>query len=156
MKETPQVPTSGQVAAIHISKAHYEEMEPLDSARVIEDLGIEGDRYAIKRGLNRSRRQVLLMDRETLEELGLSPGTVRENITTSGLDIYSLASGQRVGIGPQVILEITEPCDPCERMDAIRPGLKEQLRGHRGMLTRVVQGGEFSVGDPISVMGPPA
>lgn len=156
MKDTPQVPTSGQVEAIHISKAHYKEMEHLKSARVINDLGIEGDRYAIKRGLNRSKRQVLLMDRETLEELSLSPGMVRENITTSGLDIYSLASGQRVGIGPQVILEVTEPCNPCERMDEIRPGLQAQLRGHRGMLTRVVRGGEFSVGDPVSVMGSPA
>ncbi|MCH7997795.1 MAG: hypothetical protein IIB11_08485, partial [Chloroflexi bacterium] len=76
MKESPQVPTSGQVAAIHISRAHYEEMEHLDSARVIDDLGIEGDRYAIKRGLNRNNRQVLLMDRESLEEMGLSSGTV--------------------------------------------------------------------------------
>ncbi|MEE9248301.1 MAG: MOSC domain-containing protein [Dehalococcoidia bacterium] len=146
MKDTPQV------AAIHISRAHFEEMEHLESARVIDDLGIEGDRYAAKRGINRSKRQVLLMDRETLEELGLSPGTVRENITTSGLDIYSLAPGQRVGIGSQVILEVTEACNPCERMDAIRPGLQAQLQGRRGMMTRVVRGGEFSVGDPVKVL----
>ena len=62
-----------QVHAINISKSHFGDMESQASARVIEDLGIEGDRYAIKRGMNRAKRQVLLMDKETLELLGLTP-----------------------------------------------------------------------------------
>ena len=140
------------VAALHISPAHFQEMRSMDSAEVIQDLGVAGDRYAQKRGTNRSRRQVLLMDQETLEALGLTPGTVRENITTRGLALYTLRTGQRLGIGSQVVLEVTEPCEPCQRMDAIRQGLQEQLQGHRGMLTRVVQGGKISVGDAIKVL----
>ena len=137
------------IDSINIAPTHFGEMEHRQNARIIEDLGIEGDRYAAKRGLNRAKRQVLLMDRETLEKLSLTPGTVRENITTRGMDIYSLVSGQRVRIGQEVLLEITEPCDPCERMDAIRPGLQAELEGRRGMLTRVIKGGAISVGDPI-------
>ncbi len=142
-----------QVHAINISKSHFGDMESQANARVIEDLGIEGDRYAIKRGMNRAKRQVLLMDKETLEILGLTPGTVRENITTRDMDIYSLTPGQKVRIGAEVELEITELCNPCERMDEIRQGLREELEGRRGMLTRVAKGGDIAVGDTISVVG---
>ena len=142
-----------QVHAISVSKSHFGEMESRDKAHVIEDLGIEGDRYAIKRGFNRAKRQVLMMDKETIDLLGLNPGTVRENITTEGMDIYSLAPGQRVRIGAEVELEVTELCNPCERMDAVRPGLKDELEGRRGMLTRVARGGDIAVGDGISVVG---
>lgn len=142
-----------QVHAINVAKSHFGDMESRENAQVIEDLGIEGDRYAIKRGFNRAKRQVLLMDKETIDLLGLQPGTVRENITTEGMDIYSLEPGQRVRIGAEVELEITELCNPCERMDAVRSGLKEELEGRRGMLTRVSRGGEIAVGDGISVVG---
>ncbi len=142
-----------QVHAINVAKSHFGEMESQSSARVIENLGIEGDRYAVKRGMNRAKRQVLLMDRETLESLGLTPGTVRENITTRDMDIYALAPGQKVRIGAEVELEITELCNPCERMDEVRPGLKDELEGRRGMLTRVARGGDIAVGDTISVVG---
>ena len=142
-----------QVHAINIAKSHFGDMESRESAHVVEDLGIEGDRYAIKRGFNRAKRQVLMMDKETIDLLGLNPGTVRENITTEGMDIYSLAPGQKVRIGAEVELEITELCNPCERMDAVRPGLKDELEGRRGMLTRVARGGDIAVGDGISVVG---
>ena len=108
---------------------------------------------AIKRGMNRAKRQVLLMDKETLELLGLTPGTVRENITTQDMDLYSLTPGQKVRIGVEVELEVTELCNPCERMDEIRQGLREELEGRRGMLTRVAKGGDIAVGDTISVVG---
>ncbi len=144
----------GTVVALHVSEEHYGEMKPIPNAEVVQDLGVSGDRYAIKRGHNRGRRQVLMMDKETLDQLDLPVGTVRENITVQGMSIYGLASGTRVAIGPDVVLEITEPCDPCERMDAIRPGLREQLEGRRGMLTKVLEGGGISVGDTVKSTAP--
>ncbi|MEE9199441.1 MAG: MOSC domain-containing protein [Dehalococcoidia bacterium] len=141
------------VDALHIAPAHFQEMRPLETVEIITDLGVEGDRYAAKRDANRVKRQVLLMDHESLDDLDLTPGAVRENITTRGLPLYSLGAGQRLQLGPQVVLEVTAPCEPCYRMDEIRPGLREQLKGRRGMLARVLQGGTISVGDAISVLG---
>jgi MOSC domain-containing protein YiiM len=43
-------------------------------------------------------------------------------------------------------------CDPCSRMDEIRPGLQEELEGRRGMLARVVQTGDVAVGDEIRLL----
>src|SRR2546426_3552032 len=44
-------------------------------------------------------RSVLLMEAETLEELGLRPGVVKENITTRGLALRGLKVGQRLRVG---------------------------------------------------------
>ena len=111
-------------------------MKPLDEARAIADSGLEGCAH----GHPGSPRQVLLMDIETLTELGLAPGIIKENITTQGLDLRSLRNGQRLRIG-DAILEITLPCGPCKLMEDIRPGLQQQLRGRRGQLCRVIQSG---------------
>ena len=40
-------------------------------------------------------------------------------------------------------------CDPCQRMDELRDGLRAELEGKRGMLARVVESGEVAVGDEI-------
>jgi MOSC domain-containing protein YiiM len=36
-------------------------------------------------------------------------------------------------------------------MDQIRPGLQDRLKGQRGMLAVVLNGGTFQVGDPVRV-----
>jgi MOSC domain-containing protein YiiM len=43
-------------------------------------------------------------------------------------------------------------CDPCSRMDEIRPGLQAELDGRRGMLARVVRSGEVSAGDVVELL----
>lgn len=98
-----------------------------------------------------SRRQVLLVESETLEELGLRPGISRENITTEGIRLGELGSGQRLRVG-ETVLEVTVPCEPCDRMDAIRPGLRDQLQGRRGILCRVIESGLIRRGDALAVM----
>lgn len=90
---------------------------------------------------------------ETLERFNLRPGILKENIATRGISLDSLQHKQRLRIG-SVLLEITKPCAPCDRMEEIRPGLKEALRGQRGVLARIVEGGTISVGDPLVLEGP--
>ena len=93
-------------------------------------------------------RQVLLVDRETLEAMDLRPGIIRENITTDGLNVNSLQIGQLLRVG-QARLEVTSVCTPCDQMEAIRPGLRKELWGRRGMLCRVLDGGLIRRGDAI-------
>jgi len=47
---------------------------------------------------------------------------------------------------------IAGPCEPCSRMDEIREGLQETLRGQRGVVCRVAQGGILRRGDAIEVV----
>lgn len=141
----------GQIVSLHLCVGPREPMKAVDSARLIGGFGIEGDRHATSEGV-RTARQVLLMDEETLSALGLAHGQVRENVTTSGLDLISLEKGQRVALGDLAVLEITGPCAPCARMDEIRPGLKDELEGRRGKVAFVVRGGHIKVGDAVRVL----
>ena len=63
-----------------------------------------------------------------------------------------MSEGQRLALGDEVVLQITGDCAPCARMDEIRPGLREELEGQRGVLAFVVQGGAIKVGDAIRVL----
>jgi MOSC domain-containing protein YiiM len=122
-------------------------MQLVPSATLVEGLGIEGDKHASAA----SKRQVLLADKEALDAVGVLPGTIKENVTVEGVDVMGLPAGSRVRLGRSAVVEITEICEPCFRMDEIREGLKQELDGRRGMVSRVVQGGTISVGDPITI-----
>jgi MOSC domain-containing protein YiiM len=98
-----------------------------------------------------STRQLLLMDVETLEEFGIAPGRVKENITTRGIRLEGLLMGQSIRVGGG-LLEITKTCTPCHQMDEIRQGLREALRGRRGILCRVVESGQICRGDAIELI----
>ena len=140
----------GSVVSMRLNVGSRKPMKKVDSARVITGQGIEGDRH-LKEDGSRSRRQILLMDRETLGDFSLDDGIIRENITVVGMDFASLEAGDRVSIGEDVVLEITGECEPCARMDEIRSGLQHELDGRRGMLAYAENGGLISVGDVISV-----
>jgi MOSC domain-containing protein YiiM len=122
-------------------------MEELEEAHAVEDVGLEGCAHARPRG----KRQVLLMDRETLEAFALAPGIARENITTEGIDVNGLAIGERLWIG-EVELQVSAVCDPCEQIEALRPGLQAAMQGRRGMLCKVARGGLLRRGDEIVVI----
>ena len=122
-------------------------MEGLQEVRALEDVGLEGCAHARPQG----KRQVLLMDRETLDVFELVPGIVRENVTTEGIDVNGLAIGQRLLVG-EVELQVSAVCDPCEQIEALRPGLQAAMQGRRGMLCKVVRGGMLRRGDGIVVM----
>ena len=136
----------GEVLHIHICPVHRFPMEEVAWAEAVENKGLKGCIH----GRLGSRRQILLMDIETLETMGIAVGAVKENITTRGVDFQGLQPGERVKIG-EATLEITIPCDPCSRMDEIRQGLQQELRGRRGWLCRVVAGGKISQGDRIEL-----
>lgn len=119
-------------------------MESLASVALIAEKGFEGCVH----GRTASKRQVLLVDRETLDAMDLCPGIIRENITTEGINVNGLPLGQRLRVGP-ALLEVTAVCTPCDQLEKIRPGLRREIYGRRGMLCRVVEGGDIHVGDAI-------
>lgn len=122
-------------------------MMEVEEIRALENRGLEGCAHARPGSL----RQVLLMDEETLQQLDISPGAVKENITTRGLPVQALRPGERLRVG-EALLEVTVPCHPCARMNEIRPGLEVELRGRRGMLCRVVESGRIARGDRIELL----
>jgi MOSC domain-containing protein YiiM len=120
--------------------------EPRERVRAIENEGLEGCAHA-----NPPRREVLLTSKEHLDAVGVEPGAIRENVTVDGVDVHEWPVGQRVRVG-DALLEITMVCDPCSRMDELRPGLRAEIDGRRGMLAHIVETGDIALGDDVSLV----
>lgn len=135
------------VAGLFISPARKSgRSEARERVLAIENQGFEGCAHG-----NPPRREVLLASKEHLDTVGVEPGAIRENVTVEGADVQMWPVGQRVQVGG-ALLEITMVCDPCQRMDELRAGLRAELDDRRGMLAHVVEGGEIALGDPIELV----
>lgn len=136
---------------LHIFRAPKKRlpMEELEEVQVMRNSGLEGCAHARPGG----SRQVLLVDRETLEAMDLQPGVIRENITTDGINVNSLALGQELRIG-EIMLRVSAVCHPCDQLEKVRAGLRREMRGRRGMLCRVIKGGMIRRGDAIEKVMP--
>ncbi|HEX7254855.1 MAG TPA: MOSC domain-containing protein [Gaiellaceae bacterium] len=122
-------------------------MDGRDRVLAIEEHGLDGCAHARPR----TKRQVLFASAEHLDALGVEYGRIRENFTIEGEDVHTWPVGQRIRIGGAEF-EITMVCDPCSRMEEIRTGLQEEIDGKRGMLARVVKGGEVAAGDDVQLV----
>ncbi len=118
----------------------------MSDGRRLPGEGLEGCAHA-----NPPKREVLFVSKEHLDSVGVDPGAIRENLTVDGDDVQQWPIGQRVRVG-EAVFEITMVCDPCQRMDDLRQGLRAELDDKRGMLARVVEGGEVAVGDEIELL----
>jgi MOSC domain-containing protein YiiM len=135
------------VSALFVSPARGSGVSTrLEQVRAIAGQGFEGCAHA-----NPPRREVLFVSNEHLDLVGVEPGAIRENVTVAGADVQAWPVGQRVRAG-EALFEITMVCDPCHKMDELRPGLRAELDGRRGMLARVVESGDVAVGDELELL----
>lgn len=137
---------NARVVHLQLKPAHGAPMRPVSAAEAVADHGLRGDA-----AFGRGRRQVLLVERETLDEFGLRAGDLRENMTVEGLRLTGLPLGTHVLVGG-ARLEVTGDCAPCDFIEAKRPGLRAALAGRRGTLFRVAEGGEIRVGDEVRIV----
>jgi MOSC domain-containing protein YiiM len=146
------LPQSGRVEWIGIRPARGESMTILDNVMITPGKGLEGDRFE---GSETSKRQVTLIQKEHLHAIAsclgqeaVDPKIFRRNIMVSGLNLLAL-KGKTFRIG-DVVLEYTGLCHPCSKMEtALGPGGYNAMRGHGGITTRVIEGGEVAIGDSV-------
>jgi MOSC domain-containing protein YiiM len=108
--------------------------------------GIRDDAYAEAH----SSRQVLVASAKAYEHLGLPANALKENLLVDE-DIDAFSSGDALHIG-DTVLRLTFPCEPCSRLELVRPGLARAAFGQRGMLARVIAGGTVRPGDDIRIV----
>ena len=135
----------GKIIHLQLKPTKGAPMKPVSSVEAIVDYGLRDDANA-----GRTKRQVLIIEREALDEFGLPIGDVRENITVQGIQLAGLLPGTRLQAG-SALLEATLDCAPCQFIEDKRPGLREAMKGKRGTLFRVIEGGEIKIGDALQV-----
>lgn len=150
--------STGKVISLHILAEHRERPEAVKQVTALVDHGLVGDVHGKKKA--GSRRQVLIVDRATLDTLGLRPGDLREQITIEFPTLETLPAGTLLRVG-QVTCELSGPCEPCTHIgnllgvpDAV--AFQQDLQGRRGQLARIVAvegAGIIRVGDPVATLG---
>lgn len=149
---------TGVLLAIHIAPEAAAPMQELDAARLIEGVGIEGDRYATARGTYSHKpaadRQVTLIEMETLDALArdhridLPPRESRRNLTTAGVPLNHLV-GRQFRVGDVVLLggRLNVPCQYLE--DLLGKKVFKPLINRSGLNCLIVKGGTIRPGDSI-------
>ncbi len=146
----------GAVAWIGIRPQRRAPVRSVDAVEAVEAMGLLGDHYAGKPG---SDRQVTLFQHEHLAVIAsltgatsVDPALLRRNISVQGINLLSLVD-RRFGIG-DAILEGAGPCRPCSRMEeSLGHGGWNAMRGHGGIIARVVQSGLIRLGDEVVDIG---
>ncbi len=143
----------GKVAAISISRVKGIPKINIQSAKLIEDFGIEGDVHA-----GNWHRQVSFLALESIDKMrekGLSslrPGAFAENITTEFIDMSNLQIGSKIKIGAETELEITQIGKECHSKCAIFYKVGDCVMPREGIFAIVLKSGEIFVGDEVLVL----
>ncbi|MGX7895434.1 MOSC domain-containing protein [Tsuneonella sp. HG222] len=151
---------AGRLAGIARHAAPKGPMETIDHVAASVAEGVHGDfRSAFASTKRGRRRQVSLIEADGVSDAfaachaNLVWSDCRRNLLISGLRIPREA-GTKLAIGASLVLEVTDRCDPCERMDALHEGLRAALEPdwRCGFLARVVSDGDIAVGDEIRII----
>jgi MOSC domain-containing protein YiiM len=148
------LPRAGRVEWIGLRPKRDVAMRAADSVEAKTGGGLVGDRYTGGSG----KRGVTLIQAEHLPAIAalsghddVAPALLRRNVVVSGIPLLAL-KGRRFRIG-DVVLEGTDTCDPCSRMEeALGPGGFNAMRGMGGLCARIVEGGQFRVGDAVAAL----
>src|SRR5437773_10990050 len=107
-------------------------IEVLDSAELVEGQGLSGDFRGGRKAGSRGQNGVVLIEAGDWAAATAECGADvpwwerRGNLLVEGLDLPQ-QPGARLRIGEAVVVEITQECAPCERMEALHPGLRAAL-----------------------------
>jgi MOSC domain-containing protein YiiM len=151
---------TGRLAGIARHGRKFGPVETLPAVRVSLIDGVAGD-YASSIATHKPsrKRQVSLIELDCWNAALAEVGAVlpwehsRRNLLIDGLRLPR-SVGTQVQIGEGLVIEITDECTPCHRMDALLPGLFDAMRPdwRGGYVARILQDGEISVGNEVRVL----
>ena len=153
----------GRLVQINVNPEGGVPKHAVPSARIHSE-GVDGDRQRYLQFHGGPQRAVSLYSAEHIAALQaeghpISPGSTGENLTISGLTWETLAVGDRLRVGAELAIEITDYASPCENIGAsFTDGRFKRIsqKVHPGwsrLYARVIQPGTVRTGDTVEVEG---
>jgi MOSC domain-containing protein YiiM len=139
----------GRIKAVSTSDTKGVKKVNKSSAYLVENYGLTGDAHAGK-----WHRQVSLLADESIEKMrykgiDVTAGDFAENITTEGLQLWSLPVDYRFKLGEDTLLEISQIGKKCHQGCAIFQQIRDCVMPKEGIFARVLKGGTIRPDDPI-------
>jgi MOSC domain-containing protein YiiM len=141
-----------KVVAINISEQKGTPKSTVAQGEFIENFGLKGDAHA-----GNWHRQVSFLGQESIDKMkalgiqGLCTGKFAENVTTQGIELFSLKVGTHFTIN-EVLFEVTQIGKECYQKCAIYQQVGECVMPKEGIFARVLKGGVVKAGDEITVI----
>jgi MOSC domain-containing protein YiiM len=141
--------TPGRLVGIYVRPVRGAALRSLSQAELLTERGLAGD-YASERSAG--RRQVSLLQAEHLPVIAallgrraVAPELLRRNLCVAGFSVLSLRAARfRIG---DAVLEGMGTCEPCSKMERdLGVGGYNAVRGHGGIVARVIRGGAITLG----------
>ena len=135
------------VEAIHLGPEVAGDLSQVDEARAVAGKGLVGDRKFHSGGA-KPGQALTLVEAEAVEDVGLSPGGTRRQVTVRGVRLDELI-GKRFRVG-EVECYGVELCEPCAHLESLtRPGIMRDLVHRAGINADILTDGVIRVGDPV-------
>ncbi len=154
MRRSPQgsMNIMGKILSVNISEKKGEKKRNIGQARAIINSGLENDAH-----IGMQIRQISLLSSESIEKirqkgLNVNYGDFAENLTTEGIELFTLPLGTQIKVGNDVLLEVTQIGKTCLAPCAIYHAVGDCVMPKEGIFVRVLTEGIISVGDPINVI----
>ena len=143
---------TARIVAVCTSEAKGERKKNIEQGTLEKGFGLAGDAHG-----GDWHRQVSLLAMESIEKmcaagLDVGPGDFAENLTTQGVDLYSLPVGTRLQVGAQALLEITQIGKECHDRCAIYHQAGDCVMPREGIFAVVLKGGDVKSGDEVVVL----
>ncbi|PKN20572.1 MAG: MOSC domain-containing protein [Deltaproteobacteria bacterium HGW-Deltaproteobacteria-6] len=142
----------GRILSVNISEKKGEKKHNISACRAVINQGLENDAH-----IGMAIRQISLLAQESIEKirqkgLNVNYGDFAENLTTQGIELYTLPVGTKLQAGPDVLLEVTQIGKTCLTPCAIYHAVGDCVMPKEGIFVRVLSEGTISVGDEIKVI----
>ena len=142
----------GKIIAICTSPQKGMRKKDQKEGLLLRDFGLEGDAHAS----GTWHRQVSLLAQESIDQmvakgLKVGPGDFAENLTTTGIELYTLPIGTRMRLGDEAIGEVTQIGKVCHNHCAIYEQAGDCVMPREGIFIRVLRGGRITNGDEITL-----
>ena len=135
---------TGKIISLNTSEKKGTIKTPVDRI-TIDETGIVGDAHA-----GNWHRQVSLLPSESIAKVRdqmpeLADGAFAENLVTSGVNLGGVRVGDRVSIGDDVLLEVTQIGKECHNSGcAIKKLTGDCIMPREGIFAKVIREGEIA------------